>query len=97
MNDPLENAIPAPPQHAVRDIDRQAREIIITWEDDRQDRFNHIWLRDNCTCEQCGDRSGGHRYLEITSIDPDLVPDEVTLDAAGALRIKWRGDGHLTS
>ncbi len=26
--------------------------------------FHHIWLRDNCTSSQCGDRSGGYRYLE---------------------------------
>ena len=96
MKDHPANASPAPRHHAIQGIDRQSREIVITWEDGRCDRFNHIWLRDNCSCEQCGDRSGGHRYLEITSIDPDLSPDEVTLDASGTLQIKWCGDGHLT-
>jgi len=54
-------------------------------------------LRDNCTCPQCGDRSGGHRYLELGNIDPEITPDEVRLSATGSLQIHWKGDGHITT
>jgi alpha-ketoglutarate-dependent taurine dioxygenase len=77
-------------------IDRQQRNITITWKDGHRSVFHHIWLRDNCTCSKCGDRSGGHRYLELGSIDPDIAPAEVSIDSSGSLQIKWIEDGHLT-
>jgi len=77
-------------------IDRRQRNIVVTWKDGHRSLFHHIWLRDNCTCAECGDRSGGHRYLELGSIDPDIAPDEVSVEDAGSLRIRWSGDGHIT-
>jgi alpha-ketoglutarate-dependent taurine dioxygenase/DUF971 family protein len=77
-------------------IDRQQRYIEITWKDGHCSRFHHIWLRDNCTCAECGDRSGGHRYLELGSIDPDISLDEVSVEDSGSLCIRWSGDGHVT-
>jgi gamma-butyrobetaine dioxygenase len=81
---------------SIENIDRQQRYIVITWQDGHRSKFHHIWLRDNCTCPECGDRSGGHRYLELGSIDPDISPDEVSIDTSESLLIKWRGDGHVT-
>jgi alpha-ketoglutarate-dependent taurine dioxygenase len=82
---------------SIESIERQERNIAILWEDGHQSLFHHIWLRDNCTCPQCGDRSGGHRYLELGSIDPDIAPEKLSIDAAGSLQIRWQGDGHLSS
>ena len=81
---------------SIENIDRQQRYIVVTWKDGHCSKFQHIWLRDNCTCAECGDRSGGHRYLELGSIDPDISPDEVSVEDSGTLRIRWSGDGHIT-
>jgi alpha-ketoglutarate-dependent taurine dioxygenase/DUF971 family protein len=81
---------------SIENIDRQQRYIVVTWKDGHCSKFHHIWLRDNCTCAECGDRSGGHRYLELGSIDPDISPDEVSVEDSGTLRIRWSGDGHIT-
>ncbi len=81
----------------IQKIDRQQGKIVLTWNDSHHSLFHHIWLRDNCTCTQCGDRSGGHRYQELRSIDPDIAADEISVDSAGSLQIKWAGDGHITS
>jgi DUF971 family protein len=82
---------------SIERIDRQQRNISILWKDGHRSVFHHIWLRDNCTCLQCGDRSGGHRYLELGSIDPDITPDEVSIDSSGSLQIRWDGDGHRSN
>ena len=81
---------------SIANIDRQQRYIAVTWKDGHRSKFHHIWLRDNCTCAECGDRSGGHRYLELGSIDPDISPDEASVEDSGSLRISWSGDGHIT-
>ena len=81
---------------SIENIDRQQRYIVVTWKDGHCSKFHHIWLRDNCTCAECGDRSGGHRYLELGSIDPDISPDEASVEDSGSLRIRWSGDGHIT-
>lgn len=66
------------------------------WDDDHQSEFHYIWLRDNCRCDECGDRSGGHRYLELGVIDENIAPATVDIDPDGAIRIIWMGNDHLT-
>ncbi len=97
MNNSLLNESSPDRQASIEKIERRQRSINIVWSDGRHSVFHHIWLRDNCTCSQCGDRSGGHRYLELGSIDPEITPDEVSVDPCGALLIRWAGDGHLTT
>ena len=82
---------------SIKKIERRQRSINIVWSDGRRSVFHHIWLRDNCSCSQCGDRSGGHRYLELGSIDPEITPHAVSIDPSGALLIRWAEDGHLTT
>ena len=83
-------------RYSIAQIDKKARNITIKWKDGHQSIFHHIWLRDNCSCSQCGDRSGGHRYLELSDIQPDITAEEILLDSPSTLQIKWSGDSHLT-
>ncbi len=83
-------------EESIESIERREREVEIVWRDGERARFHHIWLRDNCACADCGDRDGGHRYLELGAIDPDITPDTVNLDADGNLEIHWQGDRHLS-
>ncbi len=68
----------------------------LTWSDGRRSIFHYIWLRDNCTCRHCGDRSGGHRYLELNDVDAEIAPAKISLSADGSLIIEWQGDNHVT-
>lgn len=70
--------------------------VVVSWSDGLRCRFHPLWLRDNCMCSECGDRSGGHRYLEIGDIDPAIEPLSVNVDGADRVSIRWPGDGHLT-
>ena len=81
---------------SIQHIDKQHRQLAVTWGDGRVSSFHYIWLRDNCACDQCGDRSGGHRYLELSDIDENITPVDASIDTSGTLQIKWSGDGHLT-
>jgi gamma-butyrobetaine dioxygenase len=96
LQDPIANPATSAALPSIAAIETGARAIDIAWNDGSHDRFHYIWLRDNCGCQDCGDRDGGHRYLELSGIDPEIAPDEVTVDASGALCIAWHGDGHRT-
>jgi alpha-ketoglutarate-dependent taurine dioxygenase len=96
LNNSPPRQVPNEDQAQIENIGRHPRHIVLAWDDGQRSTFHHIWLRDNCTCDECGDRSGGHRYLELGSIDPDIFPDDVSIDSSGALRIRWHGDSHLT-
>ena len=43
----------------VTEVMSDERRATITWHDGHQSVFHTIWLRDNCSCDSCGDHSGG--------------------------------------
>ena len=74
-------------------IAAEGRTVQIEWADGHRSTFHNIWLRDNCSCEACGDHSGGHRFFELTMLPEDMTV-EVRL-AEGMIHLTW-SDGHHT-
>ena len=81
---------------SVPDMNRTQTTLNLQWADGVQGTYHYIWLRDNCSCSECGDKSGGHRYLELNAIPPDITPKQVTVNARGQIEIVWTPDEHLT-
>ena len=69
------------------------RLLAVRWSNGEISRFHHIWLRDNCTCSQCGTTATGRRLLRLIDIPEDVSPERAELDD-GSLAIRWRPDGH---
>ena len=69
--------------------------IIVDWQDGHQSTFHTIWLRDNCSCDQCGDHSGGHRFFELGMLPGSLANHAAFED--GMIRIHWREDHHVST
>ncbi len=68
--------------------------VTIDWQDGHQSKFHTIWLRDNCSCEKCGNHSGGSRFFELNML-PDSLANKTTL-IDGMINIVWTADGHTT-
>lgn len=68
--------------------------ITVDWGDGHRSRFHKIWLRDNCSCDECGDHSGGHRFFELNMLTHNLQ-HRLTLKN-GMLNIAWEREGHTT-
>ncbi len=66
----------------------------IDWDDGHRSEFHMVWLRDNCSCEECGDHSGGHRFFELGML-PDSYSNEANL-VDGMVQIKWLEGHHVT-
>ena len=66
----------------------------IDWGDGHRSEFHYAWLRDNCRCDICGDKSGGHRYLELNDIALDIVPHRISTEDKHRVDIEWMPGGH---
>ena len=67
----------------------------IKWADGHSSTFHNIWLRDNCSCNECGDHSGGSRFFELNMMNPTNTVGEVSAEN-GIIRLTWQEDGHVT-
>ena len=52
----------------VTGVSSDEHSVTITWHDGHQSVFHTVWLRDNCSCDLCGDHSGGHRFFELNML-----------------------------
>ena len=77
----------------IASVESGDRTVAVRWSDGRVSRFHHIWLRDNCTCTQCGSTETGRRVLRLIDIPEDISPEWAEIDQ-GSLAIGWRPDGH---
>ena len=82
------------PMHRIAELDNSTDHIHIKWDDGHLSKFDTVWLRDNCSCDECGDHSGGHRFFELNML-PDCLANDVS-HVDSMLKIKWTADGHIT-
>ncbi len=68
--------------------------LTVSWNDGHESFFHHIWLRDCCYCDICGDSYSSKRYAVPSDISLDSAPQSVELDDAGGLSVRWAPDGH---
>ena len=78
---------------ALSGVQNLADRVSLAWADGRISPFHHVWLRDNCPCEQCVYNVTREQVFEIVDAAPDLVPANAHIDSDGCLRIDWQ-DGH---
>ncbi|MEM7112862.1 MAG: TauD/TfdA family dioxygenase [Chloroflexota bacterium] len=67
----------------------------IEWADGHNSTFHTVWLRDNCSCDECGDHSGGSRFFELCMMSDNLALASADADD-GMVRLVWESDGHET-
>ena len=83
------------PANRILAFESDERQVTIDWADGHRSHFHTIWLRDNCSCDLCGDHSGGHRFFELGFL-PNSLANEASL-SEDLLRIQWQADGHVTT
>lgn len=78
---------------ALSGVQNLADRVSLAWADGRISPFHHVWLRDNCPCEQCVYTVTREQVFEIVDAAPDLAPVNAHIDSDGCLQIDWQ-DGH---
>lgn len=68
--------------------------VSIDWWPGRRSRLPHLWLRDNCPCDECRIVQTSEKRFLLNSVSPDLVPARAALLDDG-LHLEWP-DGHTT-
>jgi gamma-butyrobetaine dioxygenase len=69
----------------------------VVWEDDTRSDFLYLWLRDNCTCAECGDTRTGARFLRLTDVSPNIRPLNSEVDKQGRLLVRWSEKAHCST
>ena len=69
----------------------------IVWSDGFESFFHHIWLRDCCYCDHCGDSYSSRRYIVPSDIPLDIKPGSVHVDENGNLSISWSPGEHRST
>ncbi len=82
------------PADLIQSVMDDERTTTITWQDGHTSLFHNVWLRDNCSCDECGDHSGGARFYELRDIPPNVSHSPSI--ANGRLMLEWAHDGHKT-
>lgn len=78
----------------IANLSADGRTMAVDWADGHRSTFHTIWLRDNCSCDDCGDHSGGHRFFELNEIQADRTVDAKM--SGDLLQLTWQADGHVT-
>ena len=76
-------------------LTRASNGIGISWPDGHESFFHHLWLRDCCYCELCGNSYSSKRYFKPSDIALDIRPHTVALAQNSELAITWP-DGHAS-
>jgi DUF971 family protein len=85
------------PQRTTATEIRQAgpRELVITWADGAESRFDVRTLRLACGCAHCIDEWTGAGRLDPASVPEDVHPIKVETVGRYAIQIEW-SDGHAS-
>ena len=69
--------------------------LALSWENNTQSKFHHIWLRDHCRCQECYNHDTHQREADILQIPLDIKPSRVELVEGKEVKITWP-DEHTT-
>jgi gamma-butyrobetaine dioxygenase len=78
-------------------IDPRADGVGVSWDTGAESFFHHVWLRETCFCESCGDCYSSNRHMVVSDLPERIAPRTVSLDSKGKLIIDWEPDGHRST
>ena len=79
----------------IDNLDAEPGVLVVQWGDGHTSRFHHVWLRDNCRCEHCGNRAVGQKLTRLVDLPCDVVPIDQSVDESGALVVTFGPDEHI--
>ena len=71
-----------------------ARWVEVVWADGTSARFHHVWLRDNCACDECVHPVTKEQTYELVSAPVENPARSAAVSGDGDLDIVWSVDGH---
>ena len=70
------------------------RWVEVGWADGSSARFHHVWLRDNCACDECVHPITKEQTYELVSAPVENPARSATVTGEGELEVVWSFDGH---
>ena len=81
----------------VRTIEVHDQTLVVHWRNGHISEYDLLWLRDNCSCAECGNRAQGQKRVSVLQIheNPGLSHSEI--GPAGKLELHWQDDHHVST
>ncbi len=83
-----------PTEPSVTDATNAARWVEVSWADGASARFHHVWLRDNCACDDCVHPITKEQTFELVAAPAVNPARAAAVTDDGALEVVWASDGH---
>ena len=80
----------------ISQIHSMGERLQVKWGDGHTSQFHHLWLRDNCRCEQCGERAIGQKLALLVDLPSEVAPAREEINQDGVLVVIWAQDGHIS-
>ena len=68
--------------------------LTLQWEDCHRGEFDLLWLRDNCSCDTCGNRSVGRKQVSILQMPEHPKAVRTSIENSRTLEVIWADDNH---
>ena len=78
----------------ITQVESDQHSLTLQWEDGHRGEFDLLWLRDNCSCEICGDRSVGRKQVSILQLPESPAVASARIESGSTLEVVWADDGH---
>ena len=83
------------PQHRILRVSEDSSELIVHWDDGREDRLGYFWLRDHARDAASFDAATQQRELYTAGLRSDIRPVSLAVHERGdGMTVGW-GDGAL--
>ncbi len=79
----------------IRGVERDARRVVLTWDDGRASVLHATWLRDNCACDACRHPKTLERTFLLIDHPGPIRIATAALSHSGALRVTFDGAGSM--
>ncbi|XP_071947705.1 gamma-butyrobetaine dioxygenase-like [Antedon mediterranea] len=74
-------------------VDKSTDIISVQFSDNTETRYPFVWLRDNCRCSECHDKSSVHRIQLLENLDIDVHPIKTEMHIDGhSIIMQWSDD-----
>ncbi|KAL3872579.1 hypothetical protein ACJMK2_035794 [Sinanodonta woodiana] len=92
---PIQHASTHEKQVASANVEKDGRQLVVTWRDGIKSRYHSLWLRVSCQCPKCLQAASNMKLIRMEELDCQTVLEKASVSNDGlAMSLMWKPGGH---